>query len=401
MGAMAAGLRPIWGIEYDSAIAAVAARNAVPSTVADLLWEDPIWYIAPDWLHASPPCPNFSAAKTDAAETPHDIALASKVADFVATLRPRIFTLENVYAYRKSVSFEIILDVLEQRGYAVWRGHCNMADWGVPQTRKRLILIARRDGVKPSPPPKTHTKTGGLFSERWVGWYEAVADLIPSLSECALAPWQTKRLPHELRTLLVMTGNTSDAQARPGVGIVYPDAPANSVTASDLYARAVLVGAGGFNEEVVSRPSDAPVFTITANHNQATQLKAVLVSTNTTDGGAPPCRTEAHPAFVVDTKAGRGRAVLIDGKLSASGARLQIKNLGDPAATVVASRSAMKDARAILGPRVVRMTPRVYARWQTFPDSYWLPEDITLACRGLGNALPPRFVEQMIRSAVC
>ena len=48
--------------------------------------------------------------------------------------------------------------------------------------------------------------------------------------------------------------------------------------------------------------------------------------------------------------------------------------------------------------RVVKMTPRALARFQSFPDWYKLPEKISLACKIIGNACPPLMYEVVARS---
>jgi DNA (cytosine-5)-methyltransferase 1 len=42
-------------------------------------------------------------------------------------------------------------------GYSVWVGILSAEQYGVPQTRKRAILIARADGVEAAPPKPTHS----------------------------------------------------------------------------------------------------------------------------------------------------------------------------------------------------------------------------------------------------
>jgi site-specific DNA-cytosine methylase len=51
----------------------------------------------------------------------------------------------------------------------------------------------------------------------------------------------------------------------------------------------------------------------------------------------------------------------------------------------------------MLGRRVVQMTPRCLARFQAFPDWYELPESKSLACRIIGNAVPPLAMRTWIR----
>lgn len=47
---------------------------------------------------------------------------------------------------------------LRELGYSVWTGLLHAEQYGVPQTRKRAILMARRDGVEVEPPVPTHSK---------------------------------------------------------------------------------------------------------------------------------------------------------------------------------------------------------------------------------------------------
>jgi DNA (cytosine-5)-methyltransferase 1 len=102
----------------------------------------------PDYLHTSPVCANLSQAHTAKAgialETAHDLMAALAVAEAIRQLQPRVFTLENVPRYQNSQSFAIILDALEQEGYSVDYSVVNMADFGLPQARRRLVLIANK-----------------------------------------------------------------------------------------------------------------------------------------------------------------------------------------------------------------------------------------------------------------
>lgn len=390
IGAMAAGLTPLWAVEYDAAIAGVYRQNIGDHvTVADILQLDPLDFEPVDVLHASPPCPNFSVAKAGAEETEDDIAPGRKVAEFVTALRPAMFTLENVYGYRKAKSFRIIVKALARAGYQYRWWHLNAADFGVPQTRKRLILVARLDGV-PQRPHATHAPAADiapLFDERkpWVGWYEAIEDLIPTLPDSEFAPWQLARLPAELRTMLVPAVN-GDGTAHPCNGsepthtiqaTAFKQTPrafivsnASTEWSDGLFdgaepalavspqmggrARAFIVD-GKLNDNSTSlttRDGDAPSVTVTTSHNNR-DVKAFIVSSNTDAGEEPPQRDSATPALTVDSKT--------------SG-------------------------------RVVQMTPRALARFQSIPDWYALPESRVLAAKGIGNAVPPLLYQRVIEA---
>jgi len=188
-GAKQAGLTPVGGVEIDPTITEIyVANHGDHLAVTDVLDTCPTDFERPDWFHASPVCKSFSAAKIKGREHALDIACAEKVAEYIEAWRPDYFSLENVQAYARSKSFGIITNALYGAGYFPWVGVLSAADFGVPQTRRRLIVLAVRGGfVPPLPPPV-----------RWVGWYEAIADLIPGLPDSKLADWQVKALPEWL-----------------------------------------------------------------------------------------------------------------------------------------------------------------------------------------------------------
>ncbi|MFJ2114581.1 DNA cytosine methyltransferase [Streptomyces sp. NPDC087850] len=69
--------------------------------------------------------------------------------------------------------------ILRTWGFSVWTGILNAADYGVPQTRRRAILLASRSRTA-EPPPPTHAQTAepeSLFGpgrEQWVSMAEAL-----------------------------------------------------------------------------------------------------------------------------------------------------------------------------------------------------------------------------------
>jgi site-specific DNA-cytosine methylase len=354
----AAGIRHLWGIEYSADIAAVAQLNGFNTIVANILDCNPLNFERPDFLHASPPCPNFSTANASGEETETDIALAAKVAEFITVQLPDYFTLENVFGYRLSKSWEIIARALLTAGYSLNYWHICTADWGVPQTRRRMIVIARRDGIRPMLPAATHAERPevGLFGtlKKWVGWYEAIEDLIPGLPESKFADWQLKRLPSELRTALYTNGQ--------------------------------------YNGEIPIALKNQPANAITANSNQSSLKALIIDGRNSNQEWGKLYRDGEQPAAavtVLERPAHYPRAFIVDGKLSTSGneKKLQILDGKTPHATVVSSQSAMKDSKAYTSGRIVQMTTRALARFQSFPDDYKLSGKRTLDCRGIGPAL--------------
>jgi len=244
MGLSAAGLDVRWGLEFDDDIAQVARDNGLDIHTADVTGMDAPSEV--DVLHASPPCPNFSVAKTGGEETDEDVSLARATAKYIRQTDPTLFTLENVWGYRKSQSWKLIREHLQRSGYDWNAWKLNAADYGVPQTRKRMIVAAQKGRPRPKKPPATHAENpsnGGLFGgdlSEWVGWYEAVEDLIPDLPETELADWQKERLSDELAgTALVSANSESQGKAQTRL----PEEAAGSVVSTQARAmpRAVLV----------------------------------------------------------------------------------------------------------------------------------------------------------------
>ena len=96
-----------------------------------------------DILTACVPCQTFStlSAKNRKSHDPRN-RLVNRVIDFVEVLKPRCVVMENVPGLRKRPCFRRMLRRLKRLNYGVWFDVINAADFGVPQSRKRLVLIA-------------------------------------------------------------------------------------------------------------------------------------------------------------------------------------------------------------------------------------------------------------------
>lgn len=142
------------------------------------------------WL--SPDCKHFSKAKGSTPVSKKIRGLAWVTMRWAATVRPRVIMLENVEEFqtwgpllidaegnsrpdpaKKGRTFNSFINALRRQGYKVeWR-ELRACDYGTPTIRKRLFLIARRDGapiVWPKPthgdPASTEVKSGKLLPWR-------------------------------------------------------------------------------------------------------------------------------------------------------------------------------------------------------------------------------------------
>lgn len=73
---------------------------------------------------------------------------------YAVALRPRWIALEQVPAVLPL--WQYMGELLRGMGYKVWTGVLSAEEYGVPQTRKRAILVARNDGLSVGPPEPTH-----------------------------------------------------------------------------------------------------------------------------------------------------------------------------------------------------------------------------------------------------
>lgn len=141
LGAIAAGYRPIWAVEYDSEISQLYRKNIGYCLTNDVNLVNYDELERPNLLLVSPPCCNFSGNNTGGKESDGDRVLARSILRAIRQLDPDHIVIENVAAYRNSASF----------GYL----HCYLKNFfhhdplntkvlcatrfGVPQTRKRYI----------------------------------------------------------------------------------------------------------------------------------------------------------------------------------------------------------------------------------------------------------------------
>lgn len=100
-----------------------------------------------DILTACVPCQTFSTLSNRAAKKKSDPRnrLVLRIADFVEVLKPRAVVMENVPGLRDDRRFALLRGRLRRMGYGIWSEIVDAASFGVPQRRRRLVLIALRD----------------------------------------------------------------------------------------------------------------------------------------------------------------------------------------------------------------------------------------------------------------
>lgn len=148
-GASQAGLSIKWAFDHSVHATTTYQLNHTTavceqSDVFSFLTNDAA-FLRVDVSHGSPPCQTFSPAHTvECASDDANSACIFSCADLIRKAKPRVHTMEEtsgLFERHQEVFFRVILDFLEL-GYSVRWGIVNCMDYGVPQSRRRLIIIA-------------------------------------------------------------------------------------------------------------------------------------------------------------------------------------------------------------------------------------------------------------------
>ncbi len=103
-----------------------------------------------DLLAGCPPCQGFSSMRTlNGSKDIHDSRndLVFHFLRFVRVLRPKAIMMENVPALADDWRIERMLEDLGKLGYKANVKILNAADFGVPQRRRRMILLGSKNGT--------------------------------------------------------------------------------------------------------------------------------------------------------------------------------------------------------------------------------------------------------------
>lgn len=115
-----------------------------------------------DLLAGCPPCQGFSRIrlnnKKERMDDPRN-RLIDEVLRLVGELRPKVVMLENVPNLARYTRYLNFKRKLRKLGYDVVDKVLDVADFGVPQRRKRLVVLASRLGQIAHPMPADQRKT--------------------------------------------------------------------------------------------------------------------------------------------------------------------------------------------------------------------------------------------------
>ncbi|KAJ5919083.1 hypothetical protein N7466_010026 [Penicillium verhagenii] len=153
-GAQKAGLALTWAVDMDTNACQTYRQNFPQSLVENssidqFLTQDPS-ELRVDIIHTSPPCQPFSPAHTVHNQTrdERNSACIFTSLNLIEKARPRVITMEETFGLRgrhPAIFNRLIMDFIEM-GYSVRWTVVDCINYGVPQIRRRLIIIASGPG---------------------------------------------------------------------------------------------------------------------------------------------------------------------------------------------------------------------------------------------------------------
>lgn len=202
-GFVSEGFTPVFAVEWEPAAAATYAENFGQHVVcADIAGIQSESLPEAEIVVGGPPCQGFSQLGTRNPDDPRN-HLWREYARIVAWSQPVVFVLENVPLFLKSDQFGLLQSWTQPgqmlEGFALTWGVLNAADYGVPQRRRRAIVIGSRIGPPTLPPPshaepgRTRTIGTERVPECWVTLSEAIGDIYESYPNPSTAHLPTSR----------------------------------------------------------------------------------------------------------------------------------------------------------------------------------------------------------------
>ncbi|WLS84951.1 DNA cytosine methyltransferase [Lactobacillus apis] len=140
-----------------------------------------------DVVIGGPPCQGFSIANRNAGD-PKDPrnSLFRYFINAIKVLKPKVFVMENVPNLLNAKTEEgfLVIDIIKNEidklGYSAYIKLLNAQDYGVPQNRKRLIIIGSKKEINEPFPKPTFGLKNDLFSydlKPYRTVWEAISDL--------------------------------------------------------------------------------------------------------------------------------------------------------------------------------------------------------------------------------
>lgn len=174
-GFESAGFDIVWANDFNKDAVETYKKNLGDHIILGDITQIPSSEIPnnPDVIIGGFPCQGFSVNNTKRSMEDERNFLYKELLRVVKDKNPKVFVAENVkglLSMEKGQVIQMIKDDFEKLGYKVDYKVLNSADYGVPQTRERVIIIGNRFGIKnlyPTPTyynPNVNNEQYNLFS---------------------------------------------------------------------------------------------------------------------------------------------------------------------------------------------------------------------------------------------
>lgn len=401
---MALGRSPDIAINHNPAALALHAANH-PETLhlsENIYHVNPLDHVAgmPVGLaHFSPDCKHFSKAKGGKPVERNIRDLAWIIVLWAERAQPDVITMENVEEWkdwgplvetdrglmpdpeRRGETFKAWLKAMRKHGYRriEWR-ELRACDYGAPTIRKRLFLIARRDGKPIVWPEPTHGPPGDpdVIAGRKLPWrtaaecidwslpcpsiFDSSAEIMAKHALRAIRPLAAATMARVARGMkryvldaerpfIVQTGYGEREGQAPRVMDV--DAPLGTVVAGGVKHAVVSPSVIRFNTGATGQDAREPLSTITANSyitrpGGAAPLGIVAPHLMTMRNAAKPFNGADEPAHTIT--AGGAGLTLVAPVLTAAQHGGSVRSVEDPHHTITASG---KDQNSVIVPTLI------------------------------------------------
>lgn len=203
LGIESVGFEPALYCEFDKDCQKTIRKNKPDTPLIDNIENysaDEIIQIAslktpPTLIVGGPPCQAFSTAGARRSFEDSRGNVFTKFLEIATQLAPSYIVIENVRGLlsarfspsddkvsEKGSALKYIVFFLENAGYGVSFNLYNAANFGTPQSRERLILVASKNGEKLPYLMPTHSESGAYDLPKWRTFRDAVAGLTPPKS---------------------------------------------------------------------------------------------------------------------------------------------------------------------------------------------------------------------------
>lgn len=155
LGFTQAGFRSVWAVEIDSDAADTYALNFGHPVFKGPIEKVDSLPVRADIIIGGPPCQGFSPLGKMSPRDEHAEMnqLWRQYLRIVDMCEPMAFVVENVPEFLRSAEGARMIELAEERGYSVTHDVLDASRYGVPQKRRRGIIIATKKGHPHLPSP--------------------------------------------------------------------------------------------------------------------------------------------------------------------------------------------------------------------------------------------------------